>query len=91
MIGRPPIPPEQVLKALLLRVLFSIRSERPLVHQLIGNLLFRWFVDLPVDAPAWDATSFTKNRERLEPHGLVRAFLDGEVEKPGTGGSCGVA
>lgn len=80
-IGRPSIPPEQILKALLLRVLFSIRSERQLVHQLNWNLLFRWFVDLPVDAPAWDATSFTKNRERFEEHGLVRAFFDGVVDE----------
>lgn len=80
-IGRPSIPPEQILKALLLRVLYSIRSERALVHQLNWNLLFRWFVDLAPDAPAWDATTFTKNRERFEAHGLVRAFFDGVVDE----------
>lgn len=85
-IGRPSIPPEQLLKALLLRVLYSIRSERALVHQLNWNLLYRWFVDLAPDAPAWDATTFTKNRERFEDHGLVRAFFDGVVEEARTRG-----
>ncbi len=80
-MGRPSIPPEQILKALLLRVLHSIRSERALVHQLNWNLLFRWFVDLAPDAPAWDATTFTKNRERFEAHGLVQAFFDGVVKE----------
>src|SRR5262245_56207371 len=63
--GRPSIPPEHLLGALLLQVLYSIRSERPLMEQLDYNLLFRWFVGLGVDDPVWDATVFTKNRDRL--------------------------
>jgi transposase len=68
--GRPSIAPEKLLRALLLQVLYSIRSERLLMEQLDYNLLFRWFVGLDLDAPVWDVTVFTKNRDRL---------LDGEV------------
>ena len=64
--GRPSIPPEQPLSALLLQVLYGIRSERQLMEQLDYNLLFRWFVGLSPDDRVWDATSFTKNRERLQ-------------------------
>ena len=63
--GRPSIPPEQLLRALLLQVLYSVRSERQLMEQLDYNLLFRWFVGLSMDDPVWDPTVFTKNRERL--------------------------
>ena len=63
--GRPSIAPEMLLRALLLQVLYSIRSERMLMEQLDYNLLFRWFVGLGMDAAVWDATVFTKNRERL--------------------------
>ena len=63
--GRPSIPPEQLLKALLLQAFFSVRSERQLMEQLDYNLLFRWFVGLSMDASVWDATTFTKNRDRL--------------------------
>ncbi|MDR7494204.1 MAG: IS5 family transposase, partial [Armatimonadota bacterium] len=68
--GRPSVPPEQLLRALLLQVLYTIRSERLLIEQLDYNLLFRWFVGLSMDDPVWDATTFTKNRQRL---------LDGEI------------
>lgn len=68
--GRPSIAPEKLLRALLLQVLYSIRSERLLMEQLDYNLLFRWFVGLDLDAPVWDVTVFTKNRDRL---------LNGEV------------
>jgi transposase len=68
--GRPSIPPEKLLRALLLQAFYSIRSERQLMEQLDYNLLFRWFVGLAMDAPVWDPTVFTKNRDRL---------LDGEV------------
>jgi transposase/IS5 family transposase len=68
--GRDSIPPERLLRALLLQAFFSIRSERQLVERIDFDLLFRWFVGLGVDDPVWDATSFTKNRDRL---------LDGEV------------
>jgi transposase len=80
-MGRPSIPPEILLKALLLQALYSIRSERQLVEQIRMNLLYRWFIDLSLDAQVWDATSFTKNRERFEKHGLVRTFFDQVVEK----------
>lgn len=79
-LGRPSIPPEMLLKALLLQTLYSIRSERQLVEQIRMNLLYRWFLDLSLDAPVWDATTFTKNRERFERHGLLRDFFDRVVE-----------
>jgi transposase len=69
-IGRPSIPPEKLLRALLLQAFYSVRSERQLMEQLDYNLLFRWFVGLAMDAPIWDTTVFTKNRDR---------FLEGEV------------
>lgn len=71
--GRPSIPPEQLLRALLLQVLYTIRSERQLMEQLEYNLLYRWFVGLGIDDPVWDVTVFTKNRERL----LVGEVADG--------------
>lgn len=64
-VGRPSIPPERLLRALLLQVLYSIRSERMLVEQLDYNLLFRWFVGLSMTDPVWNHASFSKNRERL--------------------------
>lgn len=79
-MGRPSIPPEMLLKALLLQALYSIRSERQLVEQIQMNLLYRWFIDLSLDTPVWDATTFTKNRERFEHHGLLRSFFDRVVE-----------
>ena len=62
--GRPSIAPEKLLRALLLQVLYTVRSERQLMEQLDYNLLFRWFVGLSMDDPVWDVTVFTKNRER---------------------------
>lgn len=73
--GRPSIPPEQLLKALLLQAFFSVRSERQLMEQLDYNLLFRWFVGLPMDANVWDATTFCKNRDRLLEGDVAREFL----------------
>jgi transposase len=78
--GRPSIPPEMLLKALLLQALYSVRSERRLVEEIRVNLLYRWFLDLSLDAPVWDASSFTTNRERFEKHGLIRTFFDRVVE-----------
>lgn len=75
-VGRPSIPPEMLLKALLLQALYSIRSERQLVDQIQMNLLYKWFIDLSLDAAAWNATTFTKNRERFEKHGLLRKFFE---------------
>jgi transposase len=63
--GRPSIAPEKLLQALLVQALYSVRSERMLMEQLDYNLLFRWFVGLNMDGSVWDATVFTKNRERL--------------------------
>ena len=75
-MGRPSIAPEKLLKALLLQVLFTIRSERQLVEQLDYNLLYRWFVGLAMDERVWDATAFTKNRERLLEGEIAAAFFD---------------
>jgi transposase len=73
--GRPSIPPEQLLRALLLQALYTIRSERQLMEQLDYNLLYRWFVGLELDEPVWDVTVFTKNRERLLAGDIAQAFL----------------
>lgn len=75
-IGRPSIPPEKLLRALLLQVLYTIRSERMLMEQLDYNLLFRWFVGLNMDDPVWDVTVFTKNRARLLGAEVARSFFD---------------
>jgi transposase len=74
--GRPSIPPEQLLRALLLQMLYSVRSERQLMEQLDYNLLFRWFVGLSMDDRVWDPTVFTKNRERLLRGDIARAFFE---------------
>src|SRR5688572_29086896 len=63
--GRPSVPPEQLLRALLLQILYSIRSERLLMEELDYSVLYRWFVGLSLDDPIWDATTFTKNQDRL--------------------------
>ena len=74
-IGRPSIPPEKLLRALLLQAFYSVRSERQLMEQLDDNLLFRWFVGLAMDAPIWDVTVFTKNRERLLEGDVAARFM----------------
>jgi transposase len=73
--GRPSIPPEQLLRALLLQILYSIRSERLLIEELDYNILYRWFVGLSLDDPIWDATTFTKNRDRLLSGDIADAFF----------------
>jgi len=73
--GRPSIAPEKLLRALLLQVLYSVRSERMLMEQLDYNLLFRWFVGLNMDDGIWDATVFTKNRQRLLDGDIADAFF----------------
>ena len=80
--GRPSIPPEQLLSALLLQVLYGVRSERQLMEQLDYNLLFRWFVGLSPDERVWDATSFTKNRERLQQGDVFDKFMAKLLEQP---------
>jgi transposase len=74
-IGRPSIPPEKLLRALLLQVLYTVRSERLLMEQLEYNLLFRWFVGLNIDDPVWDPTVFSKNRDRLLTADIASAFF----------------
>lgn len=74
-IGRPSIPPEQLLRALLLQMLYSIRSERLLMEELDYSVLYRWFVGLSLDDPIWDATTFTKNRDRLLEGDIAEAFF----------------
>src|SRR6516162_8423733 len=73
--GRPSIPPERLLRALLLQAFYSVRSEKQLVEQLDYNLLFRWFVGLSLDAGVWDETVFTKNRDRLIEGDIARKFM----------------
>src|ERR671931_1912593 len=73
--GRPSIPPERLLRAQLLQIFYSIRSELLLMEQLDYNLLFRWFVGLSMDDPVWDPTVFTKNRERLLRGDVAEAFF----------------
>ncbi len=73
--GRPSIPPEQLLRALLVQILFTIRSERQLVEQLDYNLLFRWFVGLGMDDAVWDRTVFSINRDRLLGTDVARQFF----------------
>ncbi len=80
--GRPSIPPEKLLRALLLQAFFGIRSERQLMQQLDYNLLFRWFVGLSVDAPVWDASSFSKNRDRLLEGDIARGLLGAIISQP---------
>ena len=79
--GRPSIAPEMLLRALLLQALYSIRSERLLMEQLDYNLLFRWFVGLSMDAEVWDATVFSKNRERLIAGEVAQQFFAGVREQ----------
>jgi len=74
--GRPSIPPEQLLLALLLRALYSIRSEIQLMAAIDFNLLYRWFIGLALDAPVWTPETFSMNRERFDKHDLVRKFFD---------------
>jgi len=81
--GRPSIPPEQLLRASLLQILYSIRSERLLVEQLDYNLLFRWFVGLSIEEPVWNHSTFSKNRERIFTDALAGAFLERIVAQAG--------
>jgi len=75
-VGRPSIPPERLLRALLLQVFYTIRSERLLVEELDYNLLYRWFVGLEIDDRVWDVTVYTKNRDRLLNQEVVQSFFD---------------
>jgi transposase len=75
-IGRPSIPPEQLLRALLLQSLYTIRSERLLMEEIDYSILFRWFIGLSLDEPIWSPTSFSKNRDRLLDGDVAAAFFD---------------
>jgi len=79
--GRPSIAPECLLRALLLQILYSIRSERALMEHIDFNILFRWFVGLHLDEPVWDHSSFSKNRDRLIDSEIALSFLEAVLEK----------
>ena len=80
-MGRPSIPPEQLLRALLLQSLYTIRSERLLMEEIDYSILFRWFVGLGMDEPIWSPTTFSKNRDRLLQGDIAAAFFDAVVEQ----------
>ncbi len=84
--GRPSIPPEKLLRAQLLQMLYSVRSERLLMEEIDYSVLFRWFVGLNLDEEVWDATSFTKNRDRLLEADVAKEFLKRVVEQAGKAG-----
>ena len=73
--GRPSVPPERLLRAVLLQIFYTVRSERMLMEQMNYNLLFRWFVGLELDEPVWNHAVFSKNRDRLLNHDVARAFF----------------
>ena len=79
--GRPSIPPEKLLRAQLIQMLYSVRSERLLMEEIDYNLLYRWFVGLNMDEPVWDVTVFTKNRDRLLDGDVAREFLNQVVSQ----------
>ena len=79
--GRPSIPPEKLLRAQLIQMLYSIRSERLLMEEIDYSMLFRWFVGMNLDEPVWDATVFTKNRNRLLEGDVAREFLSEVVKQ----------
>jgi transposase len=81
-IGRPSIPPEKLLRAMLLQAFYSIRSERQLMERLEFDLLFRWFVGIGVDDAAWDHSVFSKNRERLLEGDIAAKLLSGVLAHP---------
>jgi transposase len=83
-IGRPSIPPEQLLRALVLQVLYSVRSERLLIEQLDYNLLFRWFVGLGMDEPMWNHSTLSKNRDRLLAGDIAQAFFAAVLDEAQT-------
>lgn len=78
--GRPSIAPEKLMRAMLLQILFSVRSERQLMEQAQYNMLFRWFIGLSMDDPVWVPTVFTKNRQRLIEHDAVVAFFNEVIQ-----------
>ena len=81
-IGRPSIAPERLLRAMLLQAFYSVRSERQLMERLDTDLLFRWFVGLAIDDPVWDATVFSKNRDRVLEGAVAAKFLAAVLAQP---------
>jgi transposase len=81
-MGRPSIPPEMLLRAMLLQAFYSIRSERQLMERLEFDLLFRWFVGLDIDDPVWDHSTFSKNRDRLLEGEIAAKFLAAVLAQP---------
>ena len=79
--GRPSVPPEHLLRALLLQVLYGVRSERQLMERLEFDMLFRWFVGVELDERVWDATTFTKNRDRLLDGDVATGFFEAVLER----------
>jgi transposase len=86
--GRPSVPPERLLKALLLMTLYSVRSERQMVERIDTDLLFRWFLDMSPEDEVFDATAFTHNRPRLDQHGLTAAFFEAVLKRALQAGLC---
>jgi transposase len=85
-LGRPSIPPEQLLRALVIQVLYSVRSERLLMEEIDYSVLFRWFVGLGMDDPIWSPTTFSKNRDRLLEGDIAAAFFDAVIGQARTAG-----
>jgi transposase len=81
-VGRPSIPPEKLLRAMLLQAFYSVRSERQLMERIEFDLLFRWFVGLGIDDPAWDHSTFSKNRDRLLEGDIAAKFLAAVLAQP---------
>src|SRR5262252_3530168 len=81
-IGRPSVPPEKLLRAMLLRAFYSVRSERQLMERMEFDLLFRWFVGIEIDDPVWDHSSFSKNRDRLLEGEIAAKFLTAVLSQP---------
>jgi transposase len=78
-MGRPSIPPERLLKAMLLQALYSVESDDQICEQIAYNLLYRWFLDLTPEDSVWDSSTFTRTRERFARHGLMQKFFEGSV------------
>src|SRR5947199_1806583 len=81
-MGRPSVPPETLLRAMLLQAFYSVRSERQLMERVEFDLLFRWFVGIGIDDPVWDHSAFTKNRDRLLAGEIAAKFLDAVLSQP---------
>ena len=81
-MGRPSVPPEKLLRAMLLQAFYSVRSERQLMERIEFDLLFRWFVGIGIDDPVWDHSSFSKNRDRLLEGEIAAQFLTAVLSQP---------